>query len=143
MLRSAACTTRRLAAAQLNSVCPPSATRASSSPAGPVHWLRNALTKALRLPQEATRPAPTTFAEGSMNEIREGKAKVLLAEKNDVFYNKAQVVNRDISIAVIKTFAKKRQEELENNAKHMRTRAAKGKEFVYGTIGSRGAGVSS
>ncbi|QDZ20129.1 N2,N2-dimethylguanosine tRNA methyltransferase [Chloropicon primus] len=127
LLLRAAWTPRRLAAAQLNSVCQPSATRGLSSPAGPVHWLKNALTKALRLPQEATIPGPTTAAEGSMNEIREGKAKVLLADKNDVFYNKAQVVNRDISIAVIKTFAKKRQEELENNAKHMRTRAAKGK----------------
>ena len=61
------------------------------------------------------------------NEIREGKAKVLLeTEKNKVFYNKSQVVNRDISIAVIKTFIKKRKEELKNNEKHMRTRLAGG-----------------
>ena len=67
-----------------------------------------------------------------MSEIREGKAGVLLADENDVFYNKAQVVNRDISIAVIKTFAKKRQEELDANAKHMKVRYARWKKKSKG-----------
>lgn len=42
--------------------------------------------------------------------LREGEADILL-RGNDVFYNKAQIVNRDISIAVIRTFAAKREEE--------------------------------
>ncbi|KAI5080955.1 hypothetical protein GOP47_0004138 [Adiantum capillus-veneris] len=43
--------------------------------------------------------------------IKEGQAKILL-HGNDVFYNKAQVVNRDLSIAVLRSFIAKRQEEL-------------------------------
>ncbi len=62
-------------------------------------------------------------------EIREGKARVLLTDKNDVFYNKAQVVNRDISIAVIKTFIERRKEELRNKEKHMKVRWARMKKL--------------
>eukprot|EP00210_Caulerpa_lentillifera_P003270 g3121.t1 len=45
--------------------------------------------------------------------ITEGKATI---EKtgNDVFYNPAQVTNRDISVAVLKHFVKTRQEEIES-----------------------------
>ncbi|KAG6543187.1 hypothetical protein Mapa_015437 [Marchantia paleacea] len=42
--------------------------------------------------------------------LREGDADILL-HGNDVFYNKAQVVNRDISIAVIRAFVSKREQE--------------------------------
>ena len=59
-----------------------------------------------------------------LHEIKEGKASILVNDEN-VFYNKAQVVNRDISIAVLKTFIKKRNEELKRNEKHMRHRAMK------------------
>ena len=54
----------------------------------------------------------------------------MLADKNDVFYNKAQVVNRDLSIAVIKTFIKKRNEELKNKEKHMRLRVGWAKQYA-------------
>ena len=70
---------------------------------------------------------PENPAEKMSNEIREGRAKILTTGKNDVFYNKAQVVNRDLSVAVIKTFIKKREEELQKGEKHMRARARKGK----------------
>lgn len=46
--------------------------------------------------------------------LREGEADILL-HGNDVFYNKAQVVNRDMSIAVLRVFAAKRQEEHEES----------------------------
>ena len=95
---------------------------------------QNALSKVFSL-AGGSRPEPDWRADevaGAMSEIREGKAGVLLADENDVFYNKAQVVNRDISIAVIKTFAKKRQEELDANAKHMKVRYARWKKKSKG-----------
>lgn len=42
--------------------------------------------------------------------LREGEADILL-HGNDVFYNKAQIVNRDLSIAVLRKFAAERAEE--------------------------------
>lgn len=45
------------------------------------------------------------------NLVTEGLAKILI-NGNDVFYNKAQIVNRDLSIAVLRTFVAKREEEL-------------------------------
>lgn len=45
--------------------------------------------------------------------LQEGKAKIL-QHGNDVFYNNAQVTNRDLSILVIKHFIAKRQEEIAN-----------------------------
>ncbi|KAK7266617.1 hypothetical protein RIF29_19266 [Crotalaria pallida] len=45
--------------------------------------------------------------------IKEGEAEILMHAKNEVFYNKAQVNNRDISIAVLRTFISKRKEEHE------------------------------
>jgi tRNA (guanine26-N2/guanine27-N2)-dimethyltransferase len=42
--------------------------------------------------------------------LQEGKARIL-TQLNDVFYNKAQVVNRDISLAVMRQFQKVRAEE--------------------------------
>ncbi|KAI4352397.1 hypothetical protein L6164_006655 [Bauhinia variegata] len=45
--------------------------------------------------------------------IKEGEAEILINAKNEVFYNKAQVHNRDISIAVLRTFISKRKDEQE------------------------------
>ncbi|KAF2313697.1 hypothetical protein GH714_012770 [Hevea brasiliensis] len=45
--------------------------------------------------------------------IKEGKAEILMHNKNKVFFNKAQVHNRDLSIAVLRTFISKRKEEHE------------------------------
>lgn len=41
--------------------------------------------------------------------LQEGKAKILmLKEANDVFFNKAQVVNRDLSVLSLRLFQKVR-----------------------------------
>ncbi|XP_024975103.1 probable tRNA (guanine(26)-N(2))-dimethyltransferase 1 [Cynara cardunculus var. scolymus] len=45
--------------------------------------------------------------------IKEGEAEILMHTKNEVFYNKTQVNNRDMSIAVLRTFISKRKEEHE------------------------------
>ncbi|KAG8366972.1 hypothetical protein BUALT_Bualt16G0023900 [Buddleja alternifolia] len=45
--------------------------------------------------------------------IKEGEAEILMHAKNEVFYNKAQVNNRDMSIAVLRTFISKREQEHE------------------------------
>ncbi|CAA0828307.1 Probable tRNA (guanine(26)-N(2))-dimethyltransferase 2 [Striga hermonthica] len=45
--------------------------------------------------------------------IKEGEAEILMHVKNEVFYNKTQVNNRDMSIAVLRTFIAKRKEEHE------------------------------
>lgn len=42
--------------------------------------------------------------------LKEGQAEILM-RGNDVFYNKAQIVNRDLSIAVVRAFLIKREEE--------------------------------
>ncbi|KAJ6831982.1 putative tRNA (guanine(26)-N(2))-dimethyltransferase 2 isoform X1 [Iris pallida] len=43
--------------------------------------------------------------------IKEGEAEILMHTRNTVFFNKAQVNNRDMSIAVLRTFITKRKEE--------------------------------
>ncbi|XP_042497966.1 probable tRNA (guanine(26)-N(2))-dimethyltransferase 2 [Macadamia integrifolia] len=43
--------------------------------------------------------------------IKEGEAEILMHAKNEVFYNKTQVNNRDLSIAVLRTFISKCKEE--------------------------------
>lgn len=43
--------------------------------------------------------------------IKEGEAEILMQTSNTVFFNKAQVNNRDMSIAVMRTFNAKRKEE--------------------------------
>ncbi|KAL3813496.1 hypothetical protein ACJIZ3_014764 [Penstemon smallii] len=43
--------------------------------------------------------------------IKEGEAEILMHAKNEVFYNKTQVNNRDMSIAVLRTFISKRKQE--------------------------------
>ncbi|GAA0160382.1 RNA methyltransferase [Lithospermum erythrorhizon] len=43
--------------------------------------------------------------------IKEGEAEILMHAKNEVFYNKTQVNNRDMSIAVLRAFISKRKQE--------------------------------
>ncbi|KAL9675544.1 hypothetical protein QQ045_003746 [Rhodiola kirilowii] len=43
--------------------------------------------------------------------IKEGEAEILMHAKNEVFYNKTQVNNRDLSIAVLREFIKRRKQE--------------------------------
>ncbi|PPR94717.1 hypothetical protein GOBAR_AA25954 [Gossypium barbadense] len=45
--------------------------------------------------------------------IKEGEAEILMHAKNEVFFNKTQVNNRDMSIAVLRTFISKRRQEHE------------------------------
>ncbi|KAL8193455.1 hypothetical protein R6Q57_026590 [Mikania cordata] len=59
--------------------------------------------------QESTTP----FNLNDYTIIKEGEAEILMHTKNEVFYNKTQVNNRDMSIAVLRTFVLKRKEEHE------------------------------
>ncbi|KAL5217140.1 hypothetical protein ABZP36_017824 [Zizania latifolia] len=43
--------------------------------------------------------------------LKEGEAEIIMLKKNDVFYNPVQVHNRDMSVAVLRTFIAKRKEE--------------------------------
>ncbi|KDO31183.1 N2,N2-dimethylguanosine tRNA methyltransferase [Saprolegnia parasitica CBS 223.65] len=52
---------------------------------------------------------PTPMADGEI--IKEGRAKIIFPKGNQVFYNKVQVLNRDLSIAVINQFAHERARE--------------------------------
>ncbi|KAL4368089.1 hypothetical protein GQ457_05G005300 [Hibiscus cannabinus] len=45
--------------------------------------------------------------------IKEGEAEILMHAKNEVFYNKTQVNNRDMSIAILRTFISRRRQEHE------------------------------
>jgi tRNA (guanine26-N2/guanine27-N2)-dimethyltransferase len=65
-------------------------------------------------------PPPIGFDEV----VLEGKGKVLQRE-NEVFYNRPQVVNRDLSLAMIREFQKRRKEEHENDTSQ-KTRRGKG-----------------
>ncbi|KAL1361081.1 hypothetical protein AAHE18_04G225800 [Arachis hypogaea] len=57
--------------------------------------------------------------------VKEGEAEILMHKQNEVFYNKAQVNNRDMSIAVLRTFISKRKEEHEANLPKKAKRAPK------------------
>ncbi|KAK4346404.1 hypothetical protein RND71_032743 [Anisodus tanguticus] len=56
--------------------------------------------------------------------IKEGDAEILMHAKNEVFYNKTQVNNRDMSIAVLRTFISQRKQEHEAMLARRRTKAA-------------------
>nr|VDC86465.1 unnamed protein product [Brassica oleracea] len=45
--------------------------------------------------------------------VKEGEAEILMHKKNKVFFNKAQVNNRDMSIAVMRAYISKRKQEHE------------------------------
>ncbi|KAK3139452.1 hypothetical protein QOZ80_5AG0383500 [Eleusine coracana subsp. coracana] len=63
------------------------------------------------LPEEPS----TTDTGGSIPAtIREGRVEIFTDEFNSVFYNKAQVNNRDISIAVLRSFISKRRGPKDN-----------------------------
>ncbi|XP_058228182.1 tRNA (guanine(26)-N(2))-dimethyltransferase 2 isoform X1 [Rhododendron vialii] len=61
--------------------------------------------------QQENKATPSDISDYKI--IKEGEAEILMIAKNEVFYNKAQVNNRDISIAVLRTFISKRKEEHE------------------------------
>ncbi|KAF5958487.1 hypothetical protein HYC85_005712 [Camellia sinensis] len=65
---------------------------------------------------EGEKQGSKTVMSSDLNDftiIKEGDAEILMHAKNEVFYNKTQVNNRDISIAVLRTFISKRKEEHE------------------------------
>lgn len=53
----------------------------------------------------------TSFDLNDYTIIKEGDAEILMHAKNEVFYNKTQVNNRDMSIAVLRTFISQRKQE--------------------------------
>ncbi|KAL0424519.1 UNVERIFIED_CONTAM: putative tRNA (guanine(26)-N(2))-dimethyltransferase 2 [Sesamum radiatum] len=57
--------------------------------------------------------------------IREGEAEILMHPGNEVFYNKSQVNNRDMSIAVLRTFISKRKQEHEAMVSRRKTNGPK------------------
>lgn len=68
-------------------------------------------------------PAVDPFDLNDFTVIKEGKAEILMHTKNQVFFNKAQVNNRDMSIAVLRTFISKlRQEHEAMLSKRMKTK---------------------
>lgn len=64
-----------------------------------------------------------TVPEG-FESVTEGKATVL-SKGNSVFYNRAQVVNRDISIAVLRWFAQQNSETKKKKKKRRHGGGAK------------------
>ncbi|PRW58454.1 tRNA (guanine(26)-N(2))-dimethyltransferase 2 [Chlorella sorokiniana] len=62
----------------------------------------------------AAQPGAKTVPEG-FTERTEGKATIL-QRANDVFFNPAQVVNRDMSLSVLKYFIAQREKEIESGA---------------------------
>ncbi|KAL6622966.1 hypothetical protein ACP70R_032845 [Stipagrostis hirtigluma subsp. patula] len=56
-------------------------------------------------------PSEASAAAGRQATIREGQAEIFADDSNSVFYNKAQVNNRDLSIAVLRSFISKRRED--------------------------------
>ncbi|CAH9067651.1 unnamed protein product [Cuscuta europaea] len=65
---------------------------------------------------EEKQPVEASKASPDLNDykiIKEGEAEILMHAKNVVFYNKAQVNNRDMSIAVLRAFIAKRKQEHE------------------------------
>ncbi|KAH7689954.1 tRNA (guanine(26)-N(2))-dimethyltransferase protein [Dioscorea alata] len=80
--------------------------------------------KAFKLPRKPSKSNLSFFSSAQNSErsnlaleiegcrvIKEGEAQILLDDSNGVFCNKAQVNNRDMSIAVLRTFIAKRKEE--------------------------------
>lgn len=55
-------------------------------------------------------------ADGKGVVIKEGQAAIVFGQNNEVFYNKVQVFNRDLSILAIKTFVEDRKKEIAERA---------------------------
>lgn len=75
--------------------------------------------------EEKGAPETVPFDINDYTVIKEGEAEILMHVKNEVFYNKAQVNNRDMSIAVLRTFLSKRKQEHEQkqNSRNMKSGA--------------------
>ncbi|XP_009762272.1 tRNA (guanine(26)-N(2))-dimethyltransferase 1-like isoform X1 [Nicotiana sylvestris] len=65
----------------------------------------------------------TLFDLNDYTIIKEGDAEILMHAKNEVFYNKTQVNNRDMSVAVLRTFISQRKQEHEAMLTRRRTKA--------------------
>ncbi|XP_057972036.1 tRNA (guanine(26)-N(2))-dimethyltransferase 2 [Malania oleifera] len=82
-------------------------------------FIRSPLSAGVHKRQETHRPPLYEKSEAMSTDlndytiIKEGEAEILMHAKNEVFYNKTQVNNRDISIAVLRTFISKCKEEHE------------------------------
>ncbi|VFQ80810.1 unnamed protein product [Cuscuta campestris] len=63
--------------------------------------------------QQPEAPKATSFDLDDYKIIKEGEAEILMHANNVVFYNKAQVNNRDMSIAVLREFIVRRKQEQE------------------------------
>ncbi|XP_031095894.1 probable tRNA (guanine(26)-N(2))-dimethyltransferase 2 isoform X1 [Ipomoea triloba] len=63
--------------------------------------------------QQLEAPKTASFDLNDFKIIKEGEAEILMHSKNVVFFNKAQVNNRDMSIAVLRAFIAKRKQEHE------------------------------
>ncbi|CAI9777439.1 unnamed protein product [Fraxinus pennsylvanica] len=67
-------------------------------------------------------PKMVPFDLNDFTVIKEGEAEILMHAKNEVFFNKTQVNNRDMSIAVLRTFILKyRREHEAMSSKRMKT----------------------
>lgn len=67
----------------------------------------------------------TVAAPEGFSVLQEGKARILQRE-NDVFYNKAQVVNRDLSLSVMRQFQRTRAREHEAEKRAPKNKRGKG-----------------
>tara|TARA_B110000971_G_scaffold160959_1_gene164533 strand:+ start:3741 stop:5762 length:2022 start_codon:yes stop_codon:yes gene_type:complete len=88
---------------------------------------KEAVYSTLSTPQEFMSPTdetPLPPPEG-YTVLQEGKARILTMQ-NDVFYNKAQVVNRDISLAVMRQFQKVRAQEHASDKRPPKNKRNKG-----------------
>ncbi|CAH9088793.1 unnamed protein product [Cuscuta epithymum] len=84
---------------------------------------------------EEKQPVEASKASPDLNDykiIKEGEAEILMHAKNAVFYNKAQVNNRDMSISVLRAFIAKRKQEHDTFVSK-RTKAASNNKDSSGT----------
>ncbi|KAK9683109.1 hypothetical protein RND81_10G117300 [Saponaria officinalis] len=75
--------------------------------------------------------------------IKEGDAEILMHKHNKVFFNNSQVNNRDISVAVLRTFVNKRKEEHEAFVSRKAKRGRKTPEKKSPASGSEEAPAES
>lgn len=78
--------------------------------------------------EEENQKSSTPFDLNDYTIIKEGEAEILMHTKNEVFYNKTQVNNRDMSVAVLRTFISKRKEEHEAQLSKRTKKAMKASE---------------
>eukprot|EP00898_Chlorokybus_atmophyticus_P008128 jgi/Chlat1/8316/Chrsp78S07725 len=80
-------------------------------------WLRSAPLSSMASAADRQLPAASSTPNSTQQQpppgfsvLKEGQASIL-QKGNDVFYNKAQVVNRDLSIVILRLFIDKKREE--------------------------------